>query len=76
MQIKMLTLQAGPQGTRDPGSIHDVSDKEAKALIEGGYAVEVKEVKRQASVRRATGRRGSEQAVQVDAEEEGGSGEA
>ena len=46
--IEMKTLQAGPSGIRERGSIHnvpkDISFKEAKALIEGGCAVEVAEV--------------------------------
>ena len=42
MKIKMLTLQAGPQGVREVGHVYVVPDKEAKELIEGGYAVEVR----------------------------------
>ena len=38
MKIKMKTLMAGPAGTRQPESVHDVSKKEADALISGGYA--------------------------------------
>jgi len=41
MLIKMLTLQAGPTGTREAGQVYDVSTKEAQALIEGGYAMKV-----------------------------------
>lgn len=68
MLIEMKTLQAGPLGTREPGKRYDVPDKEAKTLIEGGYAVEVK---RGAKPQRATGRRGEEQAVDVPAEAAG-----
>jgi len=60
MLIKMLTLQAGPQGTREAGQFYDVPDKEAKALIKDGYAVQAP---REAPVERATGRRGREQAA-------------
>ena len=45
MKIEMKTLQAGPKGIRRPGNVYTVPDAEAKALIENGYAVEVKEAK-------------------------------
>lgn len=38
MKIKMLTLAAGPDGVKHPGTIYDVDVKEGKALIEGRYA--------------------------------------
>lgn len=45
MKIKMLSLMAGPGGTRHPGQVctvgEDVTAAEAKQLIAGGYAVEV-----------------------------------
>lgn len=41
MKIKMLTLQAGPNGVRNPGEVHDVSPAEAEELLAGGYAVKV-----------------------------------
>jgi hypothetical protein len=41
MRIKMLTLQAGPDGVRQAGSEHDVPTAEAEALIAGGYAEKV-----------------------------------
>lgn len=62
MLVKMLTLQAGPTGTREPGQVYEVSAKEGKALIDGGYAVEAK---REAPVGRATGRSGREKAVAI-----------
>ena len=37
----MLTLQAGPAGVRQAGSVHDVSIAEAEELIAGGYAEKV-----------------------------------
>lgn len=43
MKIKMKTLMAGPGGTRLPDHVYDISSAEAKALIDGGYAVEVRE---------------------------------
>ena len=37
MRIKFLSLSAGPDGVRQPGSVHDVSEPEARALLAGGY---------------------------------------
>lgn len=42
MKVKMRTLDAGPDGVKHPGKTYDVSEAEGKALIAGGYAVEVK----------------------------------
>lgn len=42
MKIRMITLSAGPDGARQPGRTYTVSDAEGKALVGGGYAVEVK----------------------------------
>lgn len=39
MRIRMLTLLAGPEGIRSPGSVVEVPPAEAAALIEGGFAV-------------------------------------
>jgi hypothetical protein len=64
MNITMLTLQAGPNGVREAGRNYDVPDKEAKALIDGGYAIAVK-----ASVERAVGPRGRQKAVAPIADE-------
>lgn len=41
MKIKMITLQAGPNGTRNPGEVYDVPTAEAEQLIKGGYAEKV-----------------------------------
>ena len=41
MQIKMLTRYAGPSGTCKPGEVITLSEKEAKSLISGGYALSV-----------------------------------
>lgn len=62
MIVKMLSLQAGPSGVRQPGHVYDVPDKEAKALIEGGYAVEAP---KQAKPERAVTGRGRERATAV-----------
>ena len=63
MKVKMLTLQAGPKGVREPGKEYDVPDKEAKELIAGGYAQPV-------GVEKAASRRGAEKATEpVDGEE-------
>ncbi len=59
MKIKMLTLQAGPDVVREVGHIYDVPQAEAKVLIDGKYAVEVKrDIPIERAVRVATGRRG------------------
>ncbi len=34
----MLTLAAGPDGIRQPGSVCEVDEAEGKALIAGGFA--------------------------------------
>lgn len=39
MKIKLLTLMAGPEGTFPPGSLLDIEEIKAKALINGKYAV-------------------------------------
>lgn len=71
MKIKMLTLQAGPEVVREVGHIYDVPQAEAKVLIDGGYAVEVKrDVPVERAVRVASGRRGriaSQEAAESDA---------
>jgi hypothetical protein len=41
MQVKMLTIAAGPEFNYDVGAIVEVTPKQAKELIEGGYAVPV-----------------------------------
>lgn len=59
MKIKMKTLQAGPDVVREVGQIYDIPQAEAKQLIDGGYAVEVKrDTPIERAVRVATGRRG------------------
>lgn len=37
--IKMITISSGPDGVMHPDTIYPVEDKEAKALVDGGYAV-------------------------------------
>ncbi len=57
MRVKYLTLDAGPDGCNSPGSTRDVSDEEATALVEGGYAEYVGEppkVSRKKKVETAT----------------------
>jgi hypothetical protein len=59
MRIKMLTLMAGPDEVRKPGQIVDVPDKEAKSLVDGGYAVAVKATEEARRAERTTrGKRG------------------
>jgi hypothetical protein len=43
MKIKMKTTSAGPDGIRMAGQIVDTDLKEAKELIDGGYAEAVEE---------------------------------
>lgn len=43
-KIKMLSMSAGPKGTYLPSNVYDVPIGEAKQLIEGGFAVPVKEI--------------------------------
>ena len=62
MLIKMLALQAGPTGTREMGKVYDVPEKEARVLIDGGYAIEAS---REAPVEKAVAPRGRERAVKA-----------
>lgn len=39
MKIEMKTLYAGPSGSINPGQVADLPDAEARALIDGGYAI-------------------------------------
>lgn len=41
MQIRMKTVMAGPEGTRHPGQIVEVSVREGEALVSGGFAEQV-----------------------------------
>lgn len=38
MVVKLKTRMSGPGGQNPPGSIINVDEKQAKALIDGGYA--------------------------------------
>lgn len=38
MKIKMRTHYAGPAGNFPPGSVRECEDREAEALVDGGYA--------------------------------------
>ena len=71
MKIKMLTLQAGPDGVRKAGQSYDVPNKEANELIAGGYAVAVKvEENAEAPLERtAKGKRGETTARDVSPKE-------
>lgn len=42
MKVRMRTTSAGPTGTLRAGQIYNLSDSEAKQLLEGGYADPVK----------------------------------
>lgn len=41
MKIRMLTLAAGPDGVLQAGKIAEVPEATARALIAGGYAVDL-----------------------------------
>jgi len=41
VRVKMLTCDAGPLGCHPPGWTGEVADKEARALIAGGYATAI-----------------------------------
>ena len=41
MKVRMRTLAAGPGGVLRPGQVVDLPEKQARALIQGGYAEEV-----------------------------------
>lgn len=38
MKIRMKTRSAGPDGIHSVGDIIDIPDKQAKQLVDGGYA--------------------------------------
>jgi hypothetical protein len=67
----MKTLQAGPDVVREVGHVYDVPQAEAKQLIDGGYAVEVKrDLPIERAVRVTTGRRGRVPSQEPEAAEE------
>lgn len=39
MKIQLVTRMAGPEGNFPPGTILELDEKQAKPLIDGGYAV-------------------------------------
>ncbi len=41
MKVKMISIYAGPRGTWMAGCTIDLPDKEAKGLVDGGYAENV-----------------------------------
>lgn len=41
MKVRMVSLAAGPDGSWPPGSVHDLPEGLARALVAGGYAVAV-----------------------------------
>jgi hypothetical protein len=50
MKVKMRTLAAGPDGLYQPGQEIDLPAKQARALIEGGYAEAVEQIREVAAV--------------------------
>lgn len=46
MKVRFKTISAGPNGAIYPGDVVEVSESEAKLLINGGYAVAVEEQKK------------------------------
>jgi hypothetical protein len=53
MTVKLLTTLCGPEGTRHPGT-HTLSPALEKALLDGGYAMPVKQEGQAESARRRT----------------------
>ena len=47
MKIRMKSIYAGPLGTIDAGAVRDVPDADGKALVDGGYADELKPIVRE-----------------------------
>ena len=45
MKIKLLSIDAGPAGVFQPGTVRDVPQAEAEAMVAGGYAKFVLEIK-------------------------------
>lgn len=45
MKVRFKTISAGPNGAIYPGDVVEVSESEAKLLINGEYAVAVEECK-------------------------------
>ena len=43
----MITLDAGPNGVKEPGKTYNVDAKEAKDLIDGGYAEAISVAKKE-----------------------------
>ena len=39
MRVQFVTLDAGPAGVRQPGTVHEVGEAEGSDLVAGGYAV-------------------------------------
>jgi len=39
MQVRMVTLAAGPEGIYRPGQVVDVEPERARELVAGGFAV-------------------------------------
>lgn len=42
MKIRLKTIYAGPTGSFDAGTVRDFSDEEGQALVDAGYADELK----------------------------------
>jgi hypothetical protein len=43
VKVKTLTLEAGPKGIIQPGTVLELDPKEATAKVKSGYAIYVKE---------------------------------
>ena len=43
MKVRMRTLAAGPDGVFSPGEVVDLPEREASALVKGGYAESIGE---------------------------------
>lgn len=45
MKLRLIARMAGPEGNHAPGSVIDLPDAKATALVAGGYAVCLEEPK-------------------------------
>jgi hypothetical protein len=63
MRIRMTTLRAGPAGVWPVGSVQDCPPAEARALIDGGYAVAVERAPDPAAEKAAAEKAAAEKAA-------------
>lgn len=69
MRVRLIAIYAGPRGAFAPGTVLDLPDAEAAALVRGGYAALVVEEEVEAPPRRESEESPVELAVLPDPEE-------